>query len=495
MKKIFALFLFIMITMSILPGSVFAANAGEDLSKANQAVLKAIELVQSGDMEKAKESYNNFQESWRDFEDGVKSESKEAYGSIEERMGMVTFLLSQNPVQKDKLVEALKDLDTVNKEFASGKFSNSDNNKKESKDNKQSSTTIGDLVALLEKAKSQIDSKDTTAALKTMNNFSSSWIDVEGVVLTKSSKVYNDAEKDMVSVKAYLSTSPVQTDNALKTIDKMHRYLEPLVGGNSYSMIDVITIILREGLEALLVVIALLGYLNRSGHEDKKGWIYGGVGIGFAVSIVLAVIVKVLFTSGTFGNNNFLIAGWTGVFAAVMLMYVSYWLHSKSSVKAWQSYVNDKGSQAIATGSLFSLGLLAFLAVFREGTETVLFYIGMASSIKLSDLLIGIAIGMAILVVIAFLILKVGLRIPMRPFFMVSSLLVFYLGLKFTGMGVNGLQLAGLLPATSNDMLPSIGWLGMYPTLEGFIPQLILIIVAIVMAILNHRNSKSLKTN
>lgn len=223
--------------------------------------------------------------------------------------------------------------------------------------------------------------------------------------------------------------------------------------------------------------------------------ILGGVGIGFAVSIVLAVIVKVLFSSGTFGNNNFLISGWTRVFAAVMLMYVSYWLHSKSSVKVWQCYVNDKGSQAIATGSLFSLGLLAFLAVFREGTETVLFYIGMASSIKLSDLLIGIAIGMAILVIIALLILKVGLRIPMRPFFMVSSLLVFYLGLKFTSMGVNGLQLAGLLPANSSDILPSIGWIGMYPTWEGFIPQLILIIVAIVMVILNHTSSKGLKAN
>ncbi|MDF2881319.1 MAG: iron permease [Clostridiaceae bacterium] len=495
MKKVFALFLLVMITISILPSTVFAASAEEDLNKANQAVLKSIESVQSGDMEKVKESYNNFQESWRNIEDGVKAKSKEAYGSIEDKMGMVTFLLSQNPIQKDKLLQALKDLDTVDKDFASGKFKSNENSKSSSKDNGQGNTTVEDLVKLLEKAKSQIDNGDTSAALKTMNNFSSSWLDVEGVVLTKSKKVYDDAEKDMVSAKAYLSTSPVQTDNALKAINKMHTYLSPLAGGNSYSVVDVITIILREGLEALLVVIALLGYLNRSGHEDKKIWIYGGVGIGFAVSIVLAVIVKVLFSSGTFGNNNFLISGWTGAFAAVMLIYVSYWLHSKSSVKAWQSYVNDKSSQAIATGSLFSLGLLAFLAVFREGTETVLFYIGMASSIKLSDLLIGIAIGMAILVFIALLILKVGLRIPMRPFFMVSSLLVFYLGLKFTGMGINGLQLAGLLPATSSDILPSIGWIGMYPTWEGFLPQLILIIVAITMLFINQINSKDLKVD
>lgn len=493
MKKVFTFLLLAMITISILPSTVFAASAEEDLSKANQSVLKAIEQVQIGDIEKAKESYKNFQEGWRDYEDEVKAESKEAYGSIEDKMGMVQFLFSQNPIQKDKLVQAFKDLDTVDKDFASGKFKNSEDKKTDSKNSKQGNATVNDLVLILEKAKSQIDNKDTVGALKTMNTFSSSWIDVEGVVLTKSKKIYDDAEKDMVGVKAYLATSPVETDKALKIIDRMHTYLSEIAGTNSYTMIDVITIILREGLEALLVVIALLGFLNRSGHEDKKGWIYGGVGIGFAVSIVLAVLVKVLFSSGTFGNNNFLIAGWTGVFAAVMLIYVSYWLHSKSSVKTWQSYVNNKGSQAIATGRLFSLGLLAFLAVFREGTETVLFYIGMASSIKLSDLIIGIAIGMAILVVIAVLILKVGLRIPMRPFFMVSSLLVFYLGLKFTGMGVNGLQLAGLLQATSSDSLPSIAWLAMYPTWEGFIPQVILIVVAVAMVILNHLNSKASK--
>ena len=140
-------------------------------------------------------------------------------------------------------------------------------------------------------------------------------------------------------------------------------------------------LILREGLEALLVVIALLGFIKKSGHEDKKVWIFGGVGIGLGVSIVLAVIIKVLFTSGTFGNNNFLISGWTGAFAAVTLIYVSYWLHSKSSAKEWQNYIGNQSSKALATGSLFSLGFLAFLAVFREGTETVLFYIGIVMAL------------------------------------------------------------------------------------------------------------------
>lgn len=488
MRKIFNLTLMMLFTL-FLSSNVFAADAKVDLKNANEIVQKTIDLVHSNNLSNAKNTYKDFEESWRDFEDGIKNQSKEAYGEIEDKMGMVQFLFSQNPVQKDKLIEALEALKKTNEEVIEGKFKNSIDDKNA---NKQTNTSVKDLVTLLEEAKKQISNGDIESAKKTMNTFSSSWLDIEGVVLTQSKKVYDDAEKDMVSVKAYLATNPPQTDNALKAIDRMHTYLSPLAVETSYSMVDVITIILREGLEALLVVVALLGFLNKSGNSDKKSWIYGGVGIGFAVSIVLAVLVKVLFSSGTFGNNNFLIAGWTGVFAAVMLIYVSYWLHSKSNVAAWQSYVNDKSSKAIATGSLFSLGLLAFLAVFREGTETVLFYIGMASSIKLADLLIGIALGLGILTVIAILVLKVGLRIPMRPFFLVSSVLVFYLALKFTGMGINGLQLAGLLPATSSESLPTISWLAVYPTWQSTIPQIILILAAVAIVVINKTKAKNI---
>ncbi len=337
----------------------------------------------------------------------------------------------------------------------------------------------------MEKAKSQIESGNDDEAIKTMDTFSSSWLDVEGVVLTKSKTVYDDAERDMVSAKAYLTVDPIQKDKAVKVIDRMHGYLSLLDGNTSYGIVDVITIILREGLEALLVVIALLGFLKKSYQEDKKSWIYGGVVIGSVVSIVLAVLVKLLFTSGTFGNNNFLISGWTGVFAAVMLIYVSYWLHSKSSVESRNHGIHNKSYKSLANGSLFSLGFLAFLAVFREGTEVVLFYIGMASSIKLTDLFLGIVLGFAILIIIAVLMLKIGLRIPMKPFFLVSSLLVFYLGLKFTGMGINGLQLAGVLPATSSDSLPTISALAVYPTWQGVIPQAVLVVIAILVTLLN----------
>lgn len=475
-----------LLTLLFLSVSVFAGDVNKALENANKIIDSTITMVTSGDMEGAKKSYSTYSSSWAGFEDAVKEQSKKAYGDIEDNMGMVQFLFSQSPIPKDKLLNALESLKNTNENFLQGKYSDSKNI------NTNNKIKVKDLVLLLEKAEGQIKAGDSSSALSTMKTFSSSWLEVEGDVLTKSQRVYSDAEKDMVAAKAYLSTDPIQPDKALKVIERMHSYLSQVSGENSYSIIDVITIILREGLEALLVVIALLGFLKKSGNEDKKSWIYNGVAAGFIVSILLAVLVKFIFTSGTFGNNNFLISGWTGIFAAVMLIYVSYWLHSKSSASEWQNYIKNKSTKALATGSLFSLSLLAFLAVFREGTETVLFYIGMASSVSLSVLLSGIALGIGILILIAVLVLKAGLRIPMRPFFLISSLLVFYLGIKFTGMGINGLQLSGILPATSSDLLPTIPSLAVYPYWESIIPQIILVIAAILLVVKNYINSKQL---
>ncbi|GKX65800.1 FTR1 family iron permease [Inconstantimicrobium mannanitabidum] len=484
MRKLFMLVLAAFLILPMFTIKAFAADAKEELSKSNFFIEKSIEAVKSGDLSKGRDLYDEYNQAWGELEDGVKEQSKQAYGDIEGKMGMVKFLFTQDPVQKDKVITALKDLEKTNEAFIAGEGNSGE------KKAKGKATSIKDLVELLEKAKSQIESGDNVSAIKTMDTFSSSWLDVEGIVLTKSKTVYDDAERDMVSAKAYLTVEPIQKDKAVKVIDRMHGYLSLLEGNTSYGIVDVITIILREGLEALLVVIALLGFLKKSDQEDKKSWIYGGVVIGSIVSIVLAVLVKLLFTSGTFGNNNFLISGCTGVFAAIMLIYVSYWLHSKSEVSSRNHGIQDKSYKSLANGSLFSLGFLAFLAVFREGTEIVLFYIGMASSIKLTDLFLGIALGFAILIIIAILMLKVGLHIPMKPFFLVSSILVFYLGLKFTGMGINGLQLAGVLPATSNDSLPTISALAVYPTWQGLIPQVLLVIIAVVVTLHNR-----LKTN
>ncbi len=176
-----------------------------------------------------------------------------------------------------------------------------------------------------------------------------------------------------------------------------------------------------------------------------------------------------------------------------MLLYMSYWLHSKSSLANWHQYISSQSTKALATGSLWSLAILSFLAVFREGTETVLFFIGMASSVELSTLLLGIASGAAILGIVAYLVLKVGLKIPMRPFFLVSSVLVFYLCFKFLGMGIHGLQLAGVLKASQIKHLPTIDFLALYATWQNLVPQAILLILAVAAVLWNRKRDQVIK--
>ncbi|MFD0048389.1 FTR1 family protein [Actinomycetes bacterium NPDC127524] len=491
-KKLFSTIFALLLALVISPISVFAASAPADITNANKRIDQIISSLNNGDTKAAAEEYRAYTSNWISIEEGVKKESQEAYREIEDNMGQVSFTFAQHPVSIDKAKNAIIQLKNINQKFIEGKFPHSSSQKTQSGNDGD----ISELVSLLNQSLSKIKTNDINGAKADIEKFRQSWLNVEGVVLTQSSKVYGDAERDMISSYAMLSSNPPDVKGAKETITGMRDYLSPLVAKTSYNMVDAITILLREGLEALLVVVALLGFLRKSGHEDKKKWIWIGVGSGIGISIVLGTIVNLLFSAGAFGNNNFLIAGWTGVFAAIMLLYMSYWLHSKSSITEWQRYIRTQSTKALATGSLVSLAVLSFLAVFREGTETVLFFIGMASSIKLAELIMGIVIGLLILAVLSYLILKVGLKIPMRPFFLVSSILMFYLCLKFTGMGIHGLQLAGLIPATQAP-IPTIEFFAIYSTWESFIPQIILVIVAVIATMINKRKdqTKSNKVN
>lgn len=457
-----------------LAGGVTAAAAGSpgaDLTAANQLVAKALGLAQQGDLPGAKAAYAQFTQRWLEIEAGIKGQSKAAYQAVEAEMGNVQLALAKTPPDPAGLITALTALSTVNAGVVRGEYAAGN-------DSPGTHRSVADLLTLLDRARERAGAGDAAGAAAAIGEFRQAWLDVEGVVITYSGKVYADTERDMVDAQALLTSQPPRLAQALVVIDRLHENLGPIAGKTDYNLLDAASILLREGLEALLVIVALLGFLKKAGQAEKGRWIWGGVAAGLGLSVVLAVLVRLLFGTGAFGDNNFLITGAAGLFAAVMLIYVSYWLHSKSSLAEWQRYIRTRSTAALATGSLFSLATLSFLAVFREGTETVLFYVGMASSISMTDLLLGLGLGLAILLVVAFVMLKVGRHIPLRPFFLVSSLLVFYLAFKFTGTGVHSLQLAGVLPAAHVSYLPSINFLSVYPNWQSTLPQLALLLLA-----------------
>jgi high-affinity iron transporter len=475
------LFLFLCLFSYINVAAAYGAepSAEDQLKQANEYIVKAIELAKNNNVEGVKEQFELYKKQWFAIEEGIKNKSVTSYKDIEDVMGRIAFALLQNPVKSESLVQGLTEQADINQRFIDGNYTVNN----QSANNPSGNLTA--VISLLKDAKQYLEQGNIEEAKASIEQFRSSWLDVEGIVLTQSAKAYRDSERDMVLSYSYLSSSPPNTEEAKHTLDAMIGYLEPFTAKSSYNMLDAVTILLREGLEALLVVVALIAFLKKSGHEDKKKWIWSGVSSGIAISIVIGVIVQVLFSSGAFGNNNFMIAGFTGIFAAVMLLYMTYWLHSNASITQWNHYIKSRSTKALAKGSLWSLAILAFLAVLREGTETVLFLIGMASSISIVDLLAGVGIAIAILLVVSYLVLRVGVKIPFRPFFLVSSILVFYLCFKFTGMGVRGLQLAGLIPATGLNGIPTIDALAFYPTWEGIIPQGMLIVAAVGIVIWN----------
>ncbi|OIK15624.1 iron permease [Bacillus sp. MUM 116] len=467
-----------------------AGNSSEDIKRAEVSIDQAIDFASKGDLEKAKKSYDQFNKSWREIEEGIKAESATAYRDIESNMGQAVYAFTLK--KQDQVLQALNGLKEVNQKFASGGYPKESGFKKDD-------ISLEDFILLLQETKKEVNKQNRTEALASIKKARSSWLSVEGVVVAQSAKVYSDSERDLVTIQAMLSANPPNYKQAEKTINNMVKYLTPLAEKSSYTYWDAAMILIREGLEALLVVIALMSFVKKSAEGKGKGWIWTGVLSGLGVSVILALIVKFVISSGAFGDNNALIAGWTGVFAAVMLLYMSYWLHSQSNIADWNRYIREKSQTALTTGKLVSLGVLAFLAVFREGTETVLFYIGMASQIKLSALLLGFLLGAAILGILAYLMVFVGLKLPLRPFFMVSSIIVFYLCIKFTGMGIHSLQLAGFVPTTNSQSIPSIDFFALYPSWESTIPQIILVLGAIIILLSKRFKNKNLiavnKTN
>ncbi|MEI8165593.1 MAG: FTR1 family protein [Chloroflexales bacterium] len=338
--------------------------------------------------------------------------------------------------------------------------------------------TLGDMANELEAAASALAAGDASAAATSLEAVNTTWPALEGDVATSNPAAYTAIEIDLGVATAALHAAPAKLDVARAAVDRLRATVAPFVEIATYTAFDAAAILLREGLEALLIIVALLAFLRRSGNSDKRGWIWAGGAVGILASVLAAFALQALFSAASAGYSREIIEGATGLLAAAMLFYVAYWLHSKANLGAWQQFIDQRTGQALASGSVFGLALLAFLAVFREGAETVVFYLGMAASISLNELLAGFALGAVALVVIAVLLLVFSVRLPLGLFFRVAGLLVYYLGFKFVGTGLHALQVAGVFPS-SPAPVPSIAFFGIYPTWETLLPQLVLFLAAI----------------
>ncbi len=271
-------------------------------------------------------------------------------------------------------------------------------------------------------------------------------------------------------------------------------------GTFSYSL----ALLLREGLEAILVIVAILAYLAKTNKKREMHGVYYGAVAGVVFSVIMAVALNMLTSAlgisdtGT-GQSREIFEGVAMLLAVVVLYWVSNWMINKAEVESWQNYIEGMVDTSLTKGSRWALIFSAFIAVAREGAELILFYQAILSN-KTTDstyMWFGIGAGIVILAVIYILIRHFSVKLPLKPFFLATSTLMFILCISFMGKGISEFQEADLIGRTyifgqDYDAF-SFEWLGVYDRYETLIPQILLLLLTFAIFIRYRRNTKAHK--
>lgn len=241
-----------------------------------------------------------------------------------------------------------------------------------------------------------------------------------------------------------------------------------------FGVVNAFAIIVREGLEAVLLVGALLAYLGASrSSSSHRRQIYAGVGIGVVATFLTWLVARTLVPIGGAGRE--LVEGVTGLFAVGVLLYVSNWLAQKTYIHDWKAFLRDRVDAAASAGSALAMAGLAFAAVYREGFETVLFYQALLFDAGPTAVLAGFLPGLLLIVGLGVGIIRLGIRLPLRKVFTVTNTILLYLAFVFLGKGLYNLQEAGLFAPHPVAWFPDSGvlrqLLGLYPVLESLLAQ------------------------
>ena len=241
-------------------------------------------------------------------------------------------------------------------------------------------------------------------------------------------------------------------------------------------------LLVREGFEAILILAALLTFLTKAGAPERRRDVTRGAVWAVVASLVTWALVEWVFEIGAPQRET--LEGATMLLAAGVLFFVSYWLLSKVEAAKWMAFVRDRMQGALASGSGLALVSVAFLAVYREGLETILFYKALFASggaaVSTAAILLGLAAAAVVLVALYVAINRFGLRIPTRPFFALTSAVLYYMAFVFAGKGVAELQEAGVLGLSPVAWAPRVPALGIYPTVQSLALQGLLALAAIV---------------
>jgi high-affinity iron transporter len=250
-----------------------------------------------------------------------------------------------------------------------------------------------------------------------------------------------------------------------------------------YAFLNSALIILREGLEAALILAAIIAMMKVMGAPNAVRYIHFGWILALVAGVVTWLAAQTVLTFS--GQHRESMEGFISIFAAAALFYVGYWLHTRTEARRWQTFIQDKVQTVLSSKSLLGLVGISFFAVYREAFEVVLFYqaLWLQNESSHGAILGGFGAGVIALLGATFAIFKLGLRIPLKYFFGVTGTLLYIMAFIFAGTGINQLQAAGWVPATPLNFPPAVPLLGIYPTMETLAVQGLLLCMFVATSI------------
>jgi len=448
------------------------AQRSEFKTKFSPVMQMFEEALATGDFQTINEKYNEFDKKWNLYEKPVREQSIGMYGQIETQMSFIRISLSQENPNLTVVTSQFETLKNTIEQFIAGKDVEVDD----------ANYSLQTLIDYIEDTASLIDDENYIEASDQLKEFITIWPMVEIEVSTRNSSLYTEIENQMPILVSELMKSNPNVEKVTDQLAVFKTDISLLQDDSSYSFWDSALILLREGLEALLIIMVLVSFLKKANQSHMAKWVMLGALTGIIFSIVAAILLSVVFNSLTVNTSREMIEGYVGLIAAVMMIGVGIWLHNKSTVKSWNAYLSKQMGNAISKQSIFAMAMVSFLSVFREGAETIVFYIGVAPKMPTFDFALGIVMAVLILIIVGFVLFKLSLKIPVHKFFFVATILIYILAFKIIGTSIHTLQLTNTLSTTIIHKLPVLSSIGFYPTVETLSGQIILMLICAVVA-------------
>lgn len=300
---------------------------------------------------------------------------------------------------------------------------------------------------------------------------------VEPILSVRDGALMAKVEGAMITYRAALSSGAPVADveakaDAIDTLfSEAETALSPEMSSGTSAFLGALAILLREGVEALLIVVAMLAFLKKADRPQYLRYVHGGWVAALVAGVATWAVATYLVSISGAGRE--LTEGVGSLVAAVILVSVGIWMHGKSSAAAWQRYVREVMDKALSRGSVWFLFGLSFLVVYREVFETVLFFSALVSQGNNDSVAAGALTAIVLLAVIAWVMLKLSRSLPIGKFFAYSSVLIAILAVVLAGKGVIALQEAGVIDIAPFGSIPRIPILGLSPTWQSFGAQLL----------------------